>query len=144
QRHKIQPVNIPPKPKWRDNNPVNTLLLARNPVILAIIFHNSMIFGCYILFLIGFSMTWQLSNTSNYLVDLYATRSASITASQSFFRSIWSGICTQIIITIKDGVGWGWEFTIFGGLAAISGAITLLISFNGEQIRRRFPIDPSK
>ncbi|KAJ1942321.1 hypothetical protein FBU59_003231, partial [Linderina macrospora] len=48
KKHKIRPVNIPPVPKWRNNNPINTLLLARNPVIMAIIFHNSMIFGCYI------------------------------------------------------------------------------------------------
>ncbi|KAI8318862.1 MFS general substrate transporter [Martensiomyces pterosporus] len=251
QKHQIRPVNIPEVPTWRENNPIQTLMYARNPIVMAVIFHNAMVFGGYIAMsnsntfvmsaiykftqtktgltylgmgggcllgsvlggrfvdfvlnrerkklagesanseasggqqikvpaeirvrylwtgavpfaastiaygwmihagtvplggvlvvqiICGTSLSWQLSFTSNYLIDLYPTRGASITASQAFFRSLWSGVCTQVLINMKTSIGWGWEFTIFGSLVALGLLLTLPITFRGEQLRNRFPI----
>ncbi|KAJ1679418.1 hypothetical protein EV182_002097 [Spiromyces aspiralis] len=91
-------------------------------------------------FFIGFGMTFQFSATSNYLIDLFPTRSASIIACQSFCRSIWAGVCMLIMPIIKDAVGWGVMLTIFEGLCVVGFLLSLLLIFFGRQLIVRFTI----
>ncbi|KAJ1917640.1 hypothetical protein H4219_003102 [Mycoemilia scoparia] len=92
-------------------------------------------------FFIGFGMTLQFSATSNYLMDLFPTRGATIIAAQTFYRSIWAGICMLVIPISQENIGWGKTLTIFECTCVLGFMLFLPIVFFGRRIAARFPVN---
>jgi len=80
-------------------------------------------------FLIGFGMMMVFSGTSNYLIDLYPTKSASVIACNNCIRTIAAAIATALSSKIINSLGFAWSFTTFAFLQfpGIIGAIYLLL-----------------
>ncbi|KAI8865268.1 hypothetical protein GQ42DRAFT_108764, partial [Ramicandelaber brevisporus] len=88
-------------------------------------------------FLFGTALILGFSGLSNYLIDIYPTRGASITSINNLSRSLWAAIAVQIAPSIQRHLGYGRTFTLFGGLALIGIPILFVLTTSGERLRRR-------
>lgn len=81
-------------------------------------------------FIVGLAGAGMMNTFSILLVDLYAAKGASITASNNLVRCALGAIATVYIDPGIEGAGMGWMFTVMGIiLAAHSICIPILIKF---------------
>ncbi|KAI8148834.1 major facilitator superfamily domain-containing protein [Fennellomyces sp. T-0311] len=71
-------------------------------------------------FFLGFTSQAIFNAIQTLLVDLYPTRSASITASNNIFRCLAGAGATTVILPSIQAVGVGWTFTIASAILLIS------------------------
>ncbi|KAJ1922891.1 hypothetical protein IWQ60_006227 [Tieghemiomyces parasiticus] len=87
----------------------------------------------------GLGMTFIFASYSTYLVDIFTTRSATITSLNNSVRSIWAAVCSVIVVPMESGLGPGWTFTIFSLLQFGGGLIMIIVFLYGHRWRQRWP-----
>ncbi|KAJ8663020.1 hypothetical protein O0I10_001197 [Lichtheimia ornata] len=87
-------------------------------------------------FFLGFTSQAIFNCIQTLLVDLFPTRSASITASNNIFRCLFGAGATTAIIPLINACGVGWSFTIMSGILLLS-RVPLYFEFkHGPRWRR--------
>ncbi|KAI9490879.1 major facilitator superfamily domain-containing protein [Zychaea mexicana] len=71
-------------------------------------------------FFLGFTSQAIFNAIQTLLVDLYPTRSASITASNNIFRCLAGALATTVVLPALQLLDAGWTFTIASGILLVS------------------------
>ncbi|KXN71074.1 MFS general substrate transporter [Conidiobolus coronatus NRRL 28638] len=86
-------------------------------------------------FLVGASMVSMFSGISNYYVETFPGRSASVSACNACVRVIFAAITSAITPLLLDSIGVGNTFTFYAGLQILGLIILICMIFFGPRIR---------
>ncbi|KAJ1653274.1 hypothetical protein IWQ61_006572 [Dispira simplex] len=89
-------------------------------------------------FFMGMGMTFTFASLSTYMVDIFTTRSATITALNNSLRSLWAAVCSVIEDPMEQSIGVGWTFTIFSLLQLTAGFLLIVLYIHGARWRERW------
>ncbi|KIK51636.1 hypothetical protein GYMLUDRAFT_50454 [Collybiopsis luxurians FD-317 M1] len=90
---------------------------------------------CVMLFFCGFFAYVVYACTLTYIVDSNIGRSGSAVALNSFFRCSLAFAFEELAVPMQDGIGDGWTYTIIAFMLAGTGALVVLVLFNGARWR---------
>ncbi|KAJ1968104.1 hypothetical protein IWQ62_001449 [Dispira parvispora] len=89
-------------------------------------------------FLMGIGMTFTFASFSTYMVDIFTTRSATVTALNNSLRSLWAAVCSVIEDPMEQKIGVGWTFTFFSLLQFAAGMLIIILYIHGPRWRERW------
>ncbi|KAJ1917748.1 hypothetical protein IWQ60_007694 [Tieghemiomyces parasiticus] len=90
-------------------------------------------------FICGFTVVAGFSAYSTYLVDLFTSKSSSITSLGNLFRCLYGALWSGVIAMVIDAWGAGWAFTFLGGITFVVTALTVTLYLKGQSWRRANP-----
>ncbi|KAF2030720.1 MFS general substrate transporter [Setomelanomma holmii] len=70
-------------------------------------------------FIIGYAQVSTSNNLSSLLVDLFPEKASTVSAASNLVRCWLAGGLTAAVDPMLNGMGWGWCFTLFGGLLVL-------------------------
>ncbi|RIB09596.1 major facilitator superfamily domain-containing protein [Gigaspora rosea] len=75
------------------------------------------------------------NSLSSYLVDVYTTRSASVTALNNCFRFMVAGTVAILEPLMEGSLGTGWTFTFIVSFGVVSAMFVVVVYFKGKEWR---------
>lgn len=86
--------------------------------------------------IMGFGMIGIFMSAQTYLVDVYTTYAASVTAANTVLRSLLGALLPLCGLQLYDSIGLGWGNTLLGLVALALAPVPWLFYFYGAKIRQ--------
>lgn len=86
--------------------------------------------------IMGFGMIGIFMSVQTYLVDVYTTYAASVTAANAVLRSVLGALLPLCGLQLYDSIGLGWGNTLLGLIALLLAPVPWLLHLYGGRIRR--------
>ncbi|KAL1682314.1 major facilitator superfamily domain-containing protein [Schizophyllum commune] len=86
---------------------------------------------------IGYTFNAVLNTTMTLMIDIEHAQSSSVTACTNLARCSLAAIMTAVIDYITNGLGYGWTYVLFGGVAALMIPFIYLEMIMGPRWRAR-------